>query len=87
MLKVLKPEVARYIGSERFLREVRIAAQLAHPNILGLIDSGSAGGLLYYVMPHVEGEPMRDRLRRHLDELQEGASDGNGPREMRKGRA
>lgn len=64
VLKVLKPEVARLYGRERFLREVQIAAKLAHPHILGLIDSGEADGLLFYVMPFVEGETLRDRLRR-----------------------
>jgi tetratricopeptide (TPR) repeat protein len=63
VLKVLKPDVARLYGRERFLREVQIAARLAHPHILGLIDSGEAGGLLFYVMPFVEGETLRDRLR------------------------
>ena len=63
VLKVLKPEVARHFGHDRFLREVRILAQLAHPHIVGLIDSGEAGGLLYYVMPYLEGETLRERLK------------------------
>ncbi len=63
-LKLLKPELSATIGAERFLREIRVAAQLQHPNILGLYDSGEAGGLLYYVMPFVEGESLRDRLNR-----------------------
>ncbi len=63
-IKVLKPELASTIGAERFLREIRVAAQLQHPNILGLYDSGAADGLLYYVMPFIEGESLRDRLSR-----------------------
>lgn len=64
VIKVLQPEIARVFGPTRFLDEVRIAAQLSHPHILGLIDSGEAGGLLYYVMPHVRGMTLRERLRR-----------------------
>jgi len=63
-IKVLKPELAASLGAERFLREIEIAAQLNHPNILTLIDSGKADGLLYYAMPYVEGESLRDRLKR-----------------------
>ena len=63
-IKVLKPELSATIGAERFLREIRVAAQLQHPNILGLYDSGVADGLLYYVMPFIEGESLRDRLSR-----------------------
>ncbi len=63
-LKVLRPELTETLGAERFLREIRIAARLNHPNIVSLIDSGEAGGLLYYVMFHVEGESLRDRLDR-----------------------
>jgi serine/threonine-protein kinase len=61
-IKVLKPELAASIGAERFLREIRVAATLQHPNILGLYDSGEDDGLLYYVMPFIEGESLRDRL-------------------------
>jgi formylglycine-generating enzyme required for sulfatase activity/tRNA A-37 threonylcarbamoyl transferase component Bud32/dienelactone hydrolase len=61
-IKVLHPELAAAVGAERFLREIAIAAQLQHPNILTLIDSGTADGLLYYVMPFVEGESLRDRI-------------------------
>ena len=61
-LKVLKPELAAVLGPERFLREVKIAAQLTHPHILPLHDSGNAGGLLYYVMPLIDGETLRARL-------------------------
>ena len=63
-IKVLKPELSATIGADRFLREIRVAAQLQHPNILGLYDSGVADGLLYYVMPFIEGESLRDRLTR-----------------------
>ena len=72
-IKVLRPDLAAVLGAERFLREIQIAAQLNHPHILGLIDSGSfpdaAGGASecpYYVMPYVEGESLRDRLGREL---------------------
>jgi serine/threonine protein kinase/tetratricopeptide (TPR) repeat protein len=63
-LKVLHPELAASLGSERFLREIQIAARLQHPHILPLYDSGQADTLLYYVMPFVEGESLRDRLTR-----------------------
>jgi serine/threonine-protein kinase len=63
-IKVLRPELAVSIGADRFLREIRVAAQLQHPNILALYDSGEAGGFLYYVMPFVEGESLRDRMNR-----------------------
>ncbi|HEX5633478.1 MAG TPA: protein kinase, partial [Gemmatimonadales bacterium] len=63
-VKVMRPELAATLGSERFLREVQIAAQLSHPHILPMHDSGDAGGLLYYVMPYVEGETLKDRLGR-----------------------
>jgi tetratricopeptide (TPR) repeat protein len=63
-IKVLRPELSDLLGRERFLREVEIAAGLQHPNIVPLYDSGSAGGLLYYVMRLVEGESLRDRLDR-----------------------
>ena len=61
-LKVLKPDLAQTLGAERFLREIRLAASLSHPHILPLFDSGDAGGVLYYVMPNVEGRSLRDRL-------------------------
>ncbi|HET7603658.1 MAG TPA: protein kinase [Gemmatimonadales bacterium] len=61
-IKVLKPELAASIGADRFLREIRVAATLQHPNILGLYDSGEEDGLLYYVMPFIAGESLRDRL-------------------------
>lgn len=62
-IKVLKPELAEAIGAERFLREIEMAARLNHPNILPLHDSGEAAGILFYVMPYVEGESLRDRLQ------------------------
>src|SRR3989442_1356625 len=63
-IKVLRPELAAALGAERFLREIEIAARLTHPHILPLHDSGEAGGFLYYLMPFVEGESLRDRLNR-----------------------
>ena len=63
-LKVLKPELAAILGAERFLKEIEVTANLQHPNILPLYDSGEAAGFLYYVMPFVEGESLRDRLNR-----------------------
>jgi tetratricopeptide (TPR) repeat protein len=63
-LKVLRPELAVALGPERFLREIQIAAKLHHPHILALYDSGEADGLLYYVMPLVKGESLRERLNR-----------------------
>ena len=63
-IKVLHPELAQSIESERFLREIRISANLTHPHILPMHDSGEAEGLLYYVMPYVEGESLRARLDR-----------------------
>jgi serine/threonine-protein kinase len=63
-LKVLRPELAASLGAERFLREIEIAAKLTHPNILALYDCGEADGLLYYTMPYVEGESLRERLKR-----------------------
>jgi eukaryotic-like serine/threonine-protein kinase len=63
-LKVLKPELSAAVGADRFLREIRIAANLTHPHIVPLHDSGAAGDLLYYVMPYIEGESLGARLRR-----------------------
>jgi eukaryotic-like serine/threonine-protein kinase len=63
-LKVLRPELAATLGPERFQREIRLAAKLTHPHILPLFDSGDADGLLYYVMPNVSGQSLRDRLDR-----------------------
>jgi len=72
-VKVLRPELAESLGGERFLREIRIAAQLYHPHILPLIDSGAGAheaggdGVLYYVMPYVEGESLREKLAREVE--------------------
>src|SRR5512141_682660 len=63
-LKVLHPELSSALGPDRFLREIKLAARLNHPHIVPLFDSGEAGGFLYYVMPVVEGESLRDRLLR-----------------------
>ena len=63
-LKVLHPELAYALGGDRFTREIEVAARLDHPHILPMFDSGVADGLLYYVMPYVEGESLRDRLKR-----------------------
>ena len=63
-IKVLHPDLAATIGAERFEREIKLAAKLQHPHILGLIDSGEANGLFYYVMPFIEGESVRDKLDR-----------------------
>ena len=63
-IKVLHPDLAASLGSERFEREIKLAAKLQHPNILGLFDSGASNGLLYYVMPFVKGESLGDRLSR-----------------------
>src|SRR6188768_1645887 len=61
-LKLLRPELGAIIGAERFLAEIKVTANLQHPNILPLFDSGAADGLLFYVMPYIEGESLRDRL-------------------------
>jgi TolB-like protein len=63
-IKVLRPEIAAALGPERFLREIELAARLTHPHILPLHDSGEAAGFLFYVMPYIEGESLRDRLQR-----------------------
>jgi serine/threonine-protein kinase len=63
-LKVLHPDLGAALGAERFQREIRLAARLQHPHILSVHDSGDAGGLLWFTMPYVEGESLRDRLRR-----------------------
>ena len=63
-LKVLRPELGAVLGSERFLTEIKISARLDHPHILTLIDSGDADGMLYYVLPYVRGETLRDKLTR-----------------------
>lgn len=63
-IKVLRPELASALGPHRFLREIQVVAQFQHPHILPLHDSGEADGFLYYVMPYVEGESLRDRVAR-----------------------
>jgi eukaryotic-like serine/threonine-protein kinase len=63
-IKVLRPELAAVLGAERFVQEIKTTAALSHPHILPLFDSGEAGGFLYYVMPYIEGETIRDRLNR-----------------------
>ncbi len=64
-IKVLRPELAATLGPERFMQEIEIAARLQHPHILPVHDSGEAGGFLFYVMPFVEGESLRERLTKH----------------------
>ena len=63
-IKVLRPDVASTLTAERFLREITIAARLTHPHIVPVFDSGKADGFLYYVMPYVHGESLRQRLER-----------------------
>src|ERR671931_848214 len=63
-LKVVHPELVATVGTERFLREIRFIARLSHPHILPLFDSGEADGTLYYVMPYLRGESLRQRLQR-----------------------
>jgi serine/threonine protein kinase len=72
-VKVLRPDLAASIGSDRFLREIEIAAQLTHPHILPLHDSGDSNGVLYYVMPYIAGESLRGLLLRHGTLSVEGA--------------
>jgi serine/threonine-protein kinase len=63
-IKIIRPEISAMLGGTRFLREISIAAQLQHPHIVPLFESGEVGGVVYYVMPFVEGETLRDRLAR-----------------------
>ncbi|MEO6104722.1 MAG: protein kinase, partial [Pseudoxanthomonas sp.] len=63
-IKVLHPDLAASLGPDRFLQEIKLAARLSHPHILPLFDSGNADGMLFYVMPYVEGESLRERLDR-----------------------
>ena len=63
-VKVLRPDLAAVIGAERFLNEIKVTANLQHPHILPLFDSGETHGFLYYVMPYVEGESLRALLDR-----------------------
>ena len=65
-LKLLRPDLAATLGPERFVREIRTAARLEHPHILSVHDSGEAAGLLWYTMPYVQGESLRDRMRREV---------------------
>ena len=62
-IKVLRADVSQTVGADRFLREIELAAKLTHPHILPLFDSGESGGLLFYVMPNIEGTSLRDRRR------------------------
>ncbi len=71
-IKVLRPELAAVLGADRFIQEIKTTATLQHPHILPLFDSGEADGFLYYVMPYIEGETLRDRLNR---ETQLGVND------------
>ena len=80
-IKVLRPELAAVIGAERFLSEIKTTANLQHPHILPLHDSGNVDGTVWYVMPSVEGESLRDRLTRETqlpvdDALQIAVGDG-----------
>jgi serine/threonine protein kinase len=63
-LKVLRPDLAAVLGRERFLAEIRLTAKLDHPHILTLIDSGESSGLLWYVLPFIRGESLRQKLQR-----------------------
>jgi len=63
-IKVLKPELAAVLGADRFVQEIKTTATLSHPHILPLFDSGEAGGFLYYVMPYIQGETIREKLNR-----------------------
>jgi serine/threonine protein kinase len=69
-LKVRHPGLAATVGSERFLREIRLTSRLQHPHILPVFDSGDAAGHLWYTMPYVRGESLRDRLRREVSAKQ-----------------
>ncbi len=62
-VKIMRPELSSQVGRERFLREIQLVARLSHPHILPLYDSGEVAGLLYFVMPCVEGGSLRDELR------------------------
>ena len=68
-LKVLHPHLAALVGAERFLKEIKTTAHLHHPHILPLFDSGEADGLLFYVMPFVDGESLRQRITREKRQL------------------
>ena len=83
-VKVLDPEIATAVGAERFLREIRITAQLQHPHIVPLLESGEAAGLLYSVMPYIEGESLRDRL---MARGRLASADASRPRAMSRSRS
>jgi serine/threonine-protein kinase len=70
-LKVLRPELAAVLGRDRFLGEIRLTAKLDHPHILTLIASGEDEGFLWYVLPYVRGESLRDRLTRVTRDFRE----------------
>ena len=74
-LKVLHPELAATLGPERFLREIRLTSRLQHPHILPVFDSGEAAGQLWYTMPYIRGESLRDRLRREVQLRMDSALD------------
>jgi serine/threonine protein kinase len=83
-LKVLRPELGAALGAERFPAEIRITAGLDHPHILTLIDSGTADGFLYYVLPFGRGESLRAKLTRERQlALDEALSNRSGPRPVR----
>src|SRR5688500_6688703 len=63
-IKVLKPELAAVLGAERFVVEIKTTASLQHPHLLPLFDSGTADGFLFYVMPYIQGETIREKLNR-----------------------
>ncbi len=69
-VKVLRPELAAVLGAERFIQEITTTANLQHPHILPLFDSGEADSFLYYVMPYIEGETLRDKLNRETQPVQ-----------------
>src|SRR2546422_10663861 len=71
-LKVLRPELAAVLGTERFLKEIHISAKLDHPHILTLIDSGESNGFVWYVLPYVRGESLREKLTRRSEERRVG---------------
>jgi serine/threonine protein kinase len=75
-IRVFAPELAAALGPDRFLREIGIAARLSHPHIVPLFDSGQADGLLFYVMPCVMGESLRQRLRREKQHIWSRPSSG-----------
>jgi len=77
-IKVLHPELSAVLGGERFLGEIKVTANLQHPHILGLIDSGEADGLLYYVMPYVTGESLRARGSLFSNALLQSVTAGSG---------